>query len=33
MDRQTSFLAQKFVEPAQKRAATSEDESSINQIS
>jgi hypothetical protein len=33
MDRQTSFLAQKFIETAQKRAATSQDQPAVDQIS
>src|SRR5690349_6734887 len=32
MDRQTSFLAQKFIEPTQKRATTSQHQAAINQI-
>jgi hypothetical protein len=32
MDRQTSFLAQKFIEPAQKRATTRQHQAAINQI-
>jgi Uri superfamily endonuclease len=32
MDRQTSFLAQKFIETAQKRATTGQDEPAIDQV-